>query len=490
MARQPDVFLKKINESFSQIITDNRGILLGLHDEFAFFAKNYQFSPKYKNRVWDGKIRLLSLRDGFIPSGLGEHVKAYCDRNGYSFATDTAKQHVGTTQEILDFCKNLNPHAGGKPISYYDYQLSAIVKAVRSEKRLLLSPTSSGKSLIVYSIVKWFSELKTLIIVPTVSLVAQLYSDFDEYDNWRGWVKDDCHKVYAGKDKNSNARVIISTWQSIAKLPPEYFHQFEQVIVDEAHTATGASIRTVMEQCINASVRIGTTGTIEDAEASETQLIGLFGPIYQVTTTKKLMDAGTVSNLKIKCLVLSYPDEIRKVKRDYNEESDFVTGHTGRNEVIKLLAGSLTGNVLILVKNIDSHLIPLYDLLKDLPGRNVTTVYGKTPVDDRERIRVICEKSNNNVILASYQTMSTGVNIKNLQHVIFGASSKSKIRILQSIGRGLRLDGKDNKMWLYDLIDDLSWKSRKGYFMQHFEDRLAYYDREQFNYTLKKIKIV
>lgn len=478
------IHIEKINETHSRVICEDRSVLMALNDLFSFPAKNHKFDPRYKARVWDGQIRLLSVRTGVFPSGLEHLIKTYAKENGIKFSTESTKKYVSSEKDIVDFCRNLKPCFGGSPIEHYDYQVSAIARAIQTEKCLLLSPTSSGKSLIIYSIVRWFSEQRILIIVPTVMLVNQLYADFEEYNNKQSSFMNDVHRQHAGKDKAAKSRIWISTYQSLMHFPPEWFEQFDVLICDEAHLYTSKVTKAIGEACSNAAVRIGTTGTLDDTETSEKTLVGLLGPVWQVTTTKHMMDTGRAADLQIYAVVLGYPDSDRKVKRDYVTEKEFVMSHEKRMKFLVRLSESCKGNTLVLVTNIEKHLTPLYNKLKQVSKKNVVTVYGATSAEVKEEIRQICEKSDNNIIVASYSTMSTGVSIKNLQNVIFGSSSKGKIRVLQSIGRGLRLDGKDNKITLYDIIDDLSWKSRKGHFVNHFEERRKHYEKEKFKYEI------
>ena len=365
------------------------------------------------------------------------------------------------------------------PFAVRDYQLDAINHALTQQRVLLLSPTASGKSLIIYILVRYL-KLKTLILVPTTSLVSQMYNDFREY----GWdVANNCHTVFAGRDKGSELPVIISTWQSIYKMQQKYFEQYELVIGDEAHGFKSKSLTAIMTKCINAKYRIGTTGTLDGTQTHKLVLEGLFGKVHKVTTTKKLIDQKHLSPFTINALVLKHPDSIcHNLKGiNYQEELEYLISSEARNKYIVNLTIGLERNTLLLFRFVEKHGQLLYDMIKENTNdRKIFFVYGGTDTDTREQIRAIVESERNAVIVASYGVFSVGVNIRNLHNIIFASPSKSRIRNLQSIGRGLRLSDKKEIATLYDIADDLKFKNKKNYTLEHFEERVKTYKEENF----------
>ena len=395
--------------------------------------------------------------------------------------------------------KELTLTANKADITPRSYQKTALKHALDARKTLLLSPTASGKSLIIYMLLRYYlekdSSKKILIIVPTTSLVEQMYTDFDDYSS-----KDDsfnvdewCHRVYAGKSKTTHDRCVISTWQSLHKLPAASFKHFGMVIGDEAHQFKAKSLTSIMEKCVNAEYRIGTTGTLDGTQTHQLVLEGLFGPVYKVTTTKELMDRKNLAQMDITVLLLKYEDEYCKVvsKNTYQEELDFIVKYHPRNNFISNLALDQKGNTLILFQYVDKHGKPLHDLLtkKIAKGRKLFYVSGETKVDAREKIRSITEKENDAIIVASIGTFSTGINIKRLHNLIFASPSKSQIRVLQSIGRGLRVSGDGINTKVYDISDDLHWKNKKNYTLNHAAERIKIYAKERFKYKLYEVKI-
>jgi superfamily II DNA or RNA helicase len=331
---------------------------------------------------------------------------------------------------------------------------------------------------------------KGLIIVPTTSLVEQLFSDFGDYNN--SAMGEYVHRIYQGKEKHTDKPLTISTWQSLYQLPKEYFHQFDYIIGDEAHLFKAQSLTTILTSCINAKYRIGLTGTLDGTKTHKLVLEGLFGQVKQVTTTRELMDKKQVSDFEIKCLILKHPDDIclEMKDKDYQAEIQYLIACEARNKFIKNLAVSLGNNTLILYQMVAKHGQVLYDMIRNtenIGDRKVFFVHGGTETEDREKIREIMERENDAIIVASYGTFSTGINIRNLHNIIFASPSKSRVRSLQSIGRGLRnSEGKD-KATLYDIADDLRYKKHMNFTLKHFVERVKIYTEEKFSFKTYKI---
>jgi len=357
---------------------------------------------------------------------------------------------------------------------------------------------NSGKSLIIYLIFRQlleYQELRGLIIVPTVNLVSQLFSDFEDYSSENGFiVEDNVHKIYQGQPKETNKNLTISTWQSIFKQEKEYFDQFDYVICDEVHLAQANSIRDIMEKLDNTKYRIGLTGTLSGMKTHKLVLEGLFGTVKKVISTKELIDKKELVDFNIKCLVLKHSDEVCKLMKSctYQEEIEYIISNELRNKFIKNLAVSMNNNTLVLFQLVDKHGKVLYNLIKNskqIGDRKVFFVHGGTATDDRENIRRIVEEESNAIIVASFGVYSTGVNIRNLHNIIFASPSKSRVRNLQSIGRGLRQSDGKTKATLYDIADDLRHNKHVNFGLKHFMERTKIYTEEKFKFKLYKINI-
>ena len=494
------IVIAKLNETFLQISCEKH-IAYELNEYFSFKIPNAQFHPKVKARMWDGKIRLFNIQTGQLYFGLLPYLKEWIKKHSYQVQTDIidAKPLTGLDIEsIKEFFDSLNLYCKNVKITPRDYQIASFMECVKNDRVLLLSPTSSGKSLVIYSLIRWYQKFldndKMLIVVPTTNLVSQMYGDFGDYSshdkNWN--VEKYCHKIYSGKAKNSKEQIYISTWQSLYRLPKEYFEQFSLIVGDEAHLATANSLKGILEKSTFCRYRFGTTGTLKDSKCNKLMLEGLFGKTYTAVTSKQLMDDKHISKLNIQCLQLEYPEEERETmkKATYQEEINFIVTHKKRNNFICNLALEQNGNTLILFNYVEKHGKVLEKMLMDKDSnRQIFFIAGETDVEQREAIRKATEEEKNAIIVASSGVLSTGVNIKNLQYLIFAHPYKAKIRNLQSIGRVLRLDDKNNKAVLYDIIDDLHWKKYENYGLKHWKERLNIYLKEKFDYDYNLIPL-
>jgi superfamily II DNA or RNA helicase len=489
-----DILISKKDEVYAKI-TCERHIAQELSEFFTFFVPGHQFVPAFRNRVWDGKIRLYNLQTSMLYRGLLPYIEQFCESREYTFEYEDGLdvQDECSVYHAKKFIGELNIHARGEPIEVRDHQVEAYIHAMQKRRCLLLSPTASGKSLIIYLIFQQlykYQNLKGLVIVPTTSLVEQLYSDFADYNNEN--MEPFLHRIYQGKEKDTDKPLTISTWQSLYKLPKEYFEQFDYIVGDEAHLFKAQSLTTILTSCVNAKYRIGLTGTLDGTKTHKLVLEGLFGPVKKVITTRELIDKQQVSDFEIKCLILKHDDEVCLRMKDstYQEEIQYLISNENRNKFIKNLAVSLGNNTLILYQMVDKHGQILYDMIKDtknIGDRKVFFIHGGTDVTDREEVRRIMEIENDAIVVASFGTFSTGINIRNLHNIIFASPSKSRVRNLQSIGRGLRQSEGKEKATLYDIADDLRYKKHMNFTLKHFVERVKIYNEEQFVYKTYKI---
>jgi len=487
--------VSKRNEVHLKIETEP-GISQELNDFFTFDVPGAKFMPLYRNRMWDGKARLYNMYRQELYVGLLPYLKEFADTLEYPLEINI--EDIGdplSIQYIENFAKKLKLQSGGKDIEIRDYQVEAVKHTINNGRCLLLSPTASGKSLIIYNLVRYHQHLnrKQLIIVPTTSLVEQMYGDFQDYATADDWaVSENCHRIYGGKEKSNEFPITISTWQSIYKFPKSWFDKFDVIYGDEAHLFKAKSLTTILDKCVNAKYRIGTTGTLDGSKTHKLVLEGIFGTVKKVTTTKKLMDANQVADLNIIAMVLDYPDADRKNMKGmtYPEEMDWLVTNHKRNIVIRNLSITQKGNTLVLFQFVEKHGRILHDMISTkCPDRKVFFVFGGTDTETREQIRSITEKEKDAIIIASYGTFSTGINIRNLHNIVFASPSKSRVRNLQSIGRGLRKGDDKLSCNLFDIGDDLQWKSKKNYTLLHMVERIKMYNEENFNYKLVRIPI-
>lgn len=484
-----DVFLKYVNSVYIKVIADP-GIILEMSEYFTYFAPNYKFQPKYKAKVWDGKIRLLNTLTGAIYAGLAKRIKKFCDDRDYTIEFDPMLVYEDVSEfEIKEHIKSLNI-----PEKYQsrDYQLQSIIKCIRTGRRTLISPTSSGKSLMMYIISQWYKNEKALIIVPTIGLVNQLQSDFRDY-GYEGVIAASTDGL--PKSNDIPCDMVITTWQSLnngkSKMPRAWYEQFGLVFGDEAHGAKAACLISILTS-LDCKYRFGTTGTLQDELLPAHTIEGLFGPTFRAISTSEMIDQGFASKLQIKCIILKYDDEECKdvVSKKYAEEIDFLVNHPYRNKFIANLTLSLEGNKLLFFRIIDQGKT-LFDLISKKTNHNVFYIDGSVKGDVREDIRKAIEDEQNAVLVASMGTTSTGVSINRLHHMIAASPSKSKIKILQSIGRMLRLhtEKDEHGAVLYDIVDDLQYKSKTNYTLEHFKERMKIYTKENFPVKIYTVRI-
>ena len=483
-----NLVISKKNEVFLQVEAEPH-VYYELQDQFTFDVPGAKFMPQYRSKYWDGKIRLFNVQKKEIYVGLLDRVVSFCRNHGYDYEFLDNKfyglpfeQNENISKEgVKDYMNSICSHTPR------EYQVDGVYEALKNNRKLVISPTASGKSLMIYSVVRYFVERQkdVLIVVPTTSLVEQMYKDFEDY----GWdIGSYCHKIYGGKEKQSQSQVIITTWQSIYKLPKKYFERFDVVVGDEAHQFKSKSLVNIMTKLHNAKYRYGFTGTLDGTQTHKWVLEGLFGPSYKIIATKELIEKGYLAQLDIKVLLLKHKP---KKFETYEEEVQEIISNPKRNNFIKNLALDLKGNTLILYTRVESHGMIIHDLINKNcdDGRKIFFIYGGVETEERERVRQIIESEKNAIIIASYGTFSTGINIKNLHNVIFASPSKSRVRNLQSIGRVLRKSNKKSSATLYDIADDFTHNSRKNYTLNHLIERIKTYIEENFNYEIVQIKI-
>ena len=483
-----NVLIGKANEVFLKINAEPH-IQYELRDHFTFEVEGAKFMPQYRKRNWNGEIHLFDLRSKRIYIGLLDRIISFCERRDYSYKF-IDNEYYGSPFEINEGIskQGVKDYMGAickhKP---RDYQVEGVYDALRHNRKLLISPTASGKSLMIYSLVRYYVDKgeKILLVVPTTSLVEQMYKDFQDY----GWDSESyCHRIYAGKEKTNEFPVTITTWQSVHKLDRSFFTDYDVVIGDEAHLFKSKSLVSIMTKLEHAKYRYGFTGTLDGTQTHKWVLEGLFGPTYKVTRTDDLMKEGHLSKLDIQCLVLKHPPQKFET---YQDEIEYLISHEQRNKFITNLTLDLKGNTLILYSRVETHGAILYEKINNnkQSDRKVFFVHGGVDADERELIREITEREINAIIVASYGTFSTGINIRNLHNVIFASPSKSRVRNLQSIGRVLRKGTNKIKAILYDISDDCTYNSRKNYTLNHLIERIKIYNEENFNYEIITIQL-
>lgn len=499
-----DVVVQKYNEVYIRVLCD-KGIAQELSDHLSFTVSGAHFMPAVRDKIWDGKIRLYNLGTQLLYKGLITKLYKFCKQRNYSLSIP---DDLIITEEVS--LNEIREYSFSNHMIPFDDQVQAITCLARTGRAFLLSPTASGKSFIAYCLIRYFMQerdvKRTLIVIDGKSLIRQLQLDFDDYA--KEMTMPEIHTIMEGASTKTDAPIVIATWQSIHRLGKKWFDQFDMVIGDEAHMFQAKCLCSIMEKLTRCKYRFGMTGTIDEEESIVHSLViqGLFGPKVQFVTTKELMDKGRVSPLNIKAILLKYPQEIVKQammkkykdingrtksrKANYQEEIDFLVNNRQRNNFIKNLALSQKGNTLVLFRFI-KHGKMLFDDITEAVHKNrkVFFVYGKVDVDIREEVRRIVQQENDAIIVASFGTFQKGINIPRLHNVILASPYKSKITILQSIGRSLRKASGKSGAILIDIADDLSIGVWKNTTLKHYYRRIKLYIEEMFDYKIYNVKL-
>jgi len=474
---------------------------------FSCYTPNYKFNPKYKAKMWDGKITFFNIYDRLLPIGLLPKLKEFCKNHDYTLTYNFSMKELRnniTQEDLIPFYDTL--FSDGK-IYPHDYQQEAIYKTLSKKRGVLEACTSFGKSIVLYTILRYIMndvDNKILIIVPTINLVNQLYSDMQDY----GW--EDIHnhvsRLYGdSKDCDLSKKILISTWQSIYKRHDNFFSQYEAVICDETHMCKSLSLTTILKKCVNATYRIGMTGTLPMDHADRYNIFGFIGPLIYQLKSHELITTGFLSDIKIVNMHIKYPiEEIKKIVNiTYAEEVKYLVQNEKRDGILKYIIDSKyikdEDNILVLAQRIE-HIKKTVEYLKNLyPNRKILKISGETNPDERESIRKSIDNESGVILVATYGTFSTGISIKKLHHVIFLSFYRSRIKVLQSLGRGLRKHNTKSFVIIWDIVDDMRWKLKQrsntkneygmNYAYLHFLERLKFYDDQKFKYINKVVQL-
>lgn len=498
-----EITISKKNESFINIDCE-LGILYEIKEHFTFFVEGYKHMPKFKAGIWDGKVSLLDIRFGTLPLGLTDELLDVAKRLGYEVTVDRnsygapGDKEVVLYEDVEKWINGLNLSSKNKPLQIRKHQVDSIFNCIRNKRLISITPTGGGKSLIAYCLFRWYVEHgaeHVMLVVPNLGLIKQMYSDFLDYSGLNGFDMTGSTQVIAeGSGKIINKPFVLCTWQSVFKQTSAWFKSIDVLIADEAHQYKAEAIRNIFDRATETKYKFGLTGSLDKSAVNKLVLKGLIGEISRVKSTRDLINDGHLSEIAIKCVVLKYSGETSTVSKkfDYQKELDFLFQHNARNKFIRNLALSLKGNTLILFGRVETHGEPLYEDIKSkATNQQVHFVSGKVEADDRERIRKLVQESDeSNIIVGSFGTVSTGVNIPRLHNIIFAAPSKSIIRVMQSIGRGLRKADDKTHMTLYDISDALcKSKTKPNYTMVHFVERLKLYVEEGHPYKIVEVEI-
>jgi superfamily II DNA or RNA helicase len=471
---------------------------------------NAKFNPRVKNGYWDGYYCYL-YKDRFIPIGLWRELVDMAKKFNYPIYFKNLTDLFDNSINIEDFTQWANDFfegfmLDGKETKPREYQIETAFRILKFRKCSAELATSAGKTMISFLTIAYMLQKglakRILFIVPNVSLVNQAEEDFYVFNN-RNQIKLKTEAIYSGQKPKKESNVVIGTYQSLVKKKEEYFEDFDAVIVDEMHKVKAVSIKSILEKCINVEYRYGLTGTFpKPGTLDRLTLMCYTGPLVNEVNAAFLQKKGFVAKCEVKVIQLDYaPDEVKEAfhklsknpdpeqrKKVYNLEQNYVIANAARLNMITDIIGKSTKNSLVLFHRIE-HGEEIYNTLrKKCPDKLVYYVDGGISDQLREAYKKKMEQNDNVILVASFGTFSTGISIKNIHNIFFTESFKSEIIIRQSIGRGLRLHDKKDKLVIIDFVDDFTWGNWQNKLYKHGKERQAIYEDQSFPYEVKKLR--
>ena len=480
---------KKLNETFT-LVQGTKGELLWVSETLKTERPDAYFDPLvkrgfkspfvyYSSKVPDGLI----IYNGHL-SLLNQEEPLSCD-----FTTESLKESLKEDLEVLPF----------KP---YDFQLRVVLDAVKRVKGVFRCCTGSGKSLIISLLLNFFLKhnKKCLLLVPNINLLLQFRNDIKSYN-----LETLYNEVEILGDNNQatfKTKVLISTWQSLVKYKSELDKEpdltYDVLIEDEVHKQVAEVSSSIACSLLQTKYRLGFTGTVPDNPENLYTLMGLFGSIKTYITPSELIERGLGTPVEIKTVIFNYNPETKNLIRGFSQWSQqlkVIKEYQPRNDFIVKLSSKLINkkqNTLILYSHTEHGKELYYSLIKtlypgvqvqnkDLVGRDcfefqkhyhLYFINGEVQGKNREIIRNFLENEDGSIMVAVYNVMSTGINIRKLHNLILASPLKSYTTITQSLGRGMRKHPSKEKFVVYDLVDNLGIRRPSGVFYRQYQHRL------------------
>lgn len=475
-------------------------------------AEGYKFNPLYKKKLWDGYIKFIS--GASLPIGSYEYLRQMCEKHKFELSlngVETLWDNEITLESFTEWCYDFFE---GR-MEMRDYQIESAYNILKYRLSISEITTGGGKTLVCFMVFAYLYEMqkihgKVLMIVPSVQLVLQGYKDFTEYNSSRLPLK--VGLVCEGQVLCGDENIVIGTYQSLVKFvenDPDFFKTVEVAVVDETHKLPAKSIKTIMEQLWHCDYRFGVTGTLpKDTSAEYLTLLAYLGPKVTDIKAKELQERGYISTCDIVQILLDYASDEGKAslasatkhlrssgkgQEAFSLERNFIMENQKRFAYVTGLIQRCTKNTLVLFHHID-YGKRLYTRLKEiLPMRKIYYIDGSTAKETRETIIAEMNKANDgSLLIASYQTLSTGVSCNQISNVIFTESYKSLFMVIQSIGRALRLKDKEdaskNKAIIIDLADDFRTTGYSNYTYLHALERRKLYKQYEYPLKVKSVK--
>jgi superfamily II DNA or RNA helicase len=491
---------------------------------FSYFkrkSKKAAFNVLVDRGIWDGTDSFIT-KDGKIGIGLWKEIYKFSELYGVDCDIEGLEPLLNLGLDREKYLKYVDSLLSGvvdekgDAIVARDYQVEGAFRAIKHRFCTEELATSAGKTLIFYIYNSFLRDgkkidslNKALIIVPNISLIGQTAEKFELYSvgkkPWKICLIGGNTRF--NEETFTHSEIVISTYQSLQNLPKEIFKSFISVGVDECHKSRGNTIKEILNSCKNWQYKLGLSGTVKiDEEYSDFfKMQESVGPLVMVLSAKHLMDHGYSPNIKIKMLSLKYRKDdpylqkywalkkdgakMYKNAKDYGRdmlaiERGFIFESKERLDFINDLVKKLEKNTLILFSDVKNGYGK--KIQQKLLEWNHNTFYidGEVESEFRDQYKETMESQDSVVIVASFGTFSTGIDLKRVHHIIFAESTKAEITVRQSIGRGMRKLAEKNKVIIWDLVDQLD-----GYMVKHAEKREEIYRDQEFGIEKKEIDL-
>lgn len=448
-----------------------------IREYFSVENKAVKFQRRFKSRFIKDRIYAITPK-GKCDIGLVKEIAKYCKSKSidYSFT----KELINKVRPTLT---NINKPYNLK-FELRDYQQEIVNQCIRAGRGTIVLATAGGKTLTMASLLEFYFQnvnkfFKALVIVPDLGLVNQTHNDFTEYE------VSFTHSVWTGSNEyNSNTNIVIANMGILQseKRDISWIKNIDVLIVDETHKLRKDNKINKIIKDISTLHKFGFTGTLPDEPLDKWNIIGKIGPQLYEKKAYELRKDNYVTSAKVHVLELNYSTKQTEIYNKnlpinfYLQENEFIKNSSFRNKIINSISKKLDNNTLILIDYIEHGEI-LFDILsKDCKNKKVFFICGDVEVSERKKVQTLMETDKNIIVIAISKIFSTGINIKNLHYIIFANGGKAKIRIIQSIGRGLRLHKDKKQLIIFDIADNLIYGQR------HIEERKKIYNLENITY--------
>lgn len=500
-----------------------------LNSAIKYEDKQATYTEKYKNGYKKEYVNFYDKDERTVPIGLIARVCTLLKGRfpgiqiGLSPRIDSMfrPKVVLSKEDIIKYAETLNIHdrKEGFKLTLRDHQVELIYQAMLHRRGSFKACTASGKSLAVYVMARYMTEVehkKIAVVVPNSGLVVQLMQNFHDDYSWDE-AQDNCTLIYGdSKDKLTAAQkrklaelklgeevmlkpIVITTWQSLQKKEPSFFKRFDAVIVDECQGCRGPVLRQILDYCTSAeNFKIGVSGTIPDDGLDAGYIESSLGKKYEIVSLWQLAEKGIITPARVVALFVPYPLDCRTTicYSKFDEEYSIVTGNRSRFDILDMLINNkkitTEQNTVILFRNIDPLERVAAYLQEKHPEFKYSIIKGEVKANERDRIRLAMDASYGNILLGTYGCLQAGMNVKKLNNLVFGDPGKSMYMIMQSIGRIVRkCEGKEIAT-CYDIVDDASYMVHgrtlgdhinENCMVRHFRERMKYYDADKIPVT-------